>query len=201
MIFITETSDSNSTITQVIPAHLTLLKAVGDTVTSGDLLTSLDSAIIPFILTLIMMVLLTKFDTTLRVNGYLCNSSLMKAMHNRLLVKAGRWTDGSQTTPTAGKITNIQDDASGKKTVTLQPVDENQPELTLTIPSGSQLIVEVGDVVEANEELSRMISWPFYQPPQQIRLQITSRSGQSTGHSSAQRAVLIGLLAKSIATK
>ena len=131
MIFITETSDSNSTITQVIPAHLTLLKAVGNTVTSGDLLTSLDFS-----------------NHSVHIdldNDGIADEIRYDTKSQRLFVQQlsdesnaqpfvgqsmGRWTDGSQTTPTAGRITNIQDDASGKKTVTLQPVDENQPELT-----------------------------------------------------------------------
>ena len=47
--------------------------------------------------------------------------------------------------------------------------------MTLTIPSGSQLIVEVGDVVEANEEIIQNDFLAVLPTSSTMRLQTTSR--------------------------
>ena len=88
MIFITETSDSNSTITQIIPAHLTLLKAVGDTVTSGDLLTSLDVSNHSVHIDLDNDGIADEIRYDTKSQRLFVQQLSDEAMHNRLLVKA-----------------------------------------------------------------------------------------------------------------
>ena len=154
MVYIQKDEDKNSTITQIIPAHLIMTKGVGDNVKQGDLLTRLD---------------VSKHSVKVDLdNDGFADEIRYDTNSQRLFVQQlsdegnaqpfvgqsmGRWTDGSQTTPTAGKITNIQDGGLGRKNITLKPVDQNEDELELKIPAGSKVIVDIDDNVEANEEI------------------------------------------------